>query len=265
MEATSHDWTQSHLQRAGQSLESLKTPDFCASCHQQFVPGTGIVAIDTLGEWHRSGYAAGTQPTTCVDCHMPDQGGGTRDHSIPGGNVYIAQTFGETDFAATVGKKLSSAIQLSASAAADGVHVLVMNTGAGHSFPTGVTDIREPWVEVQALDGNGALLATYGGPDSTGLVPLAAARLGMDIASSDGTLLYSHELTQATRIPFEHVVPAQGSLELRVPIPTNLPPTAVELDAVLLYRNVRTPYYQAATGGTGHAPDVEVARAAVGR
>ncbi|HEY8090849.1 MAG TPA: multiheme c-type cytochrome, partial [Polyangiaceae bacterium] len=138
MEATSHDWTQSHLARAGASLDYLKTPDFCASCHQQFVPGTGIVAIDTLGEWHASPFGSAASTTTCVGCHMPDLGGGTHDHAAPGGNVYIAQAFGETDFAKTVGKNLGTAIQLSASAAADGVHVLVMNTGSGHAFPTGV-------------------------------------------------------------------------------------------------------------------------------
>ncbi len=291
--ATSHDWTQDHLQRAGASLASLKTPDFCAGCHQQFVPGTGLQAINTLGEWQASPYAipatpadagveAGADPspetllslssagvsgtTTCVDCHMPDDGSGTHDHSAPGGNVYIAQTFNEADFATTVGQKLSSAIRLQASAAADGVHVLVMNVGAGHAFPTGVTDIREPYIEVQAIDATHALLATYGGPDSTGLIPLTASRLGMDIAASDGTILYQHELTQATRIPFERVLPAQTSMELVVPVPLALPPTAVELDAVLLYRNIRTPYYRAATGDpTGHAPDVEVARVAVGQ
>jgi hypothetical protein len=180
--------------------------------------------------------------------------------------VYIAQAFDEPDFATTVGKKLSSAIRLQASAAADGVHVLVMNVGAGHAFPTGVTDIREPWIEVQALDGGRTLLSTYGGPDSTGLVPLSAPRMGMDIAAADGTLLYRHELTQATRIPFERLLPAQTSIEVVVPVPLALPPGATELDAVLKYRNIRTQYYRAATDdATGHAPDVEVARAAVGQ
>jgi hypothetical protein len=146
------------------------------------------------------------------------------------------------------------------------VHVLVLNVGAGHAFPTGVTDIREPWVEVQALDGSQNLLATYGGPDSTGLVPLTAPRFGMDIAAADGTILYQHELTQATRIPFERLLPAQTSVEIVVPVPLALPPTATELDAVLKYRNVRTQYYRAATGdATGHAPDVEVVRVAVGQ
>ena len=273
LEATTHDWTQEHLHRASASLAALKTPDFCAGCHQQFVPGTGLQAINTLGEWQSSPYAipatvsAGTPgTTTCIDCHMADNGSGTHDHSAPGGNVYIAQTFDEPDFATTVGKKLSSAIRLQASSSADGVHVLVMNVGAGHAFPTGVTDIREPYVEVQALDAMQNVLATYGGPDSTGLIPPASPRMGMDIAAADGTLLYQHELTQATRIPFERLLPAQTSMVLVVPVPLALPPTAVELDAVLLYRNIRTQYYRAATGdSTGHAPDVEVARVAVGQ
>ncbi len=200
LEATTHDWTQEHLARASASLATLKTPDFCAGCHQQFVPGTGMPAISTLTEWQSSPYAVPATPadagadaeanvatsitptsvgtpgtTTCVDCHMPDNGSGTHDHSAPGGNVYIAQTFNEPDFATTVGKKLSSAVQLQASAAADGVHVLVMNVGAGHAFPTGVTDIREPYVEVQALDAMQNLLATYGGPDSTGAAPAGGA------------------------------------------------------------------------------------------
>ena len=142
----------------------------------------------------------------------------------------------------------------------------MLNSGAGHSFPTGVTDIREPWVEVQVLDGGGNIMAVYGGVDSTGLLPSSAARLGMDIAGADGGVLYHHELTEVTSVPFERLVPARGSIELVVALPETLPNTATELDAVLLYRNVRTPYYRAATGDmTGNAPDVEVARVQVGQ
>jgi DNA-binding beta-propeller fold protein YncE len=279
LETAAYDWTQAHLQRAGAQLAYLKTPDFCAGCHQQFVPGTGILGIDTLGEWQSSPFAsaAGALPVpggdgstllpsaspgkSCVDCHMPDVGGGLHDHSAPGGNVYVAQQFGEMDFGTTVAGKLASAIQLQAYYKNSKAHVTVMNVGAGHAFPTGVTDIREPWVELQALDSNKNVIARYGGPDSSGLVPLDAARFGMDIAQADGTILYHHELTSATRIPFARVVPAQGAVVVEVPVPTQLPGAFVEIDAVLYYRNVRTPYYRAATGDmTGHAPDVEVAR-----
>jgi hypothetical protein len=194
---------------------------------------------------------------------MPDDGAGLRDHSAAGGNVYVAQQFGEQDFATTVSKRLSSAIQLRAYFDVD-VHVTVMNVGAGHAFPTGVTDIREPWVELQALDMTGKVVGRYGGPDSTGLIPPNAARLGMDIAAADGTILYHHELTDTTRIPFARFVPAQGSIDVRVPIQGQLPGSFVELDAVLQYRNVRTQYYRAASGdANGHAPDVEVARTVV--
>jgi DNA-binding beta-propeller fold protein YncE len=260
MEATSHDWTQVHLQRGRASLETLRSPEFCAVCHQQFVPGTGILGIDTLGEWKASGSSS-----ACVDCHMPDDGTGTHDHAAPGGNVYVAQAFGEADFAATVKAKLGTAVQLQATVGTDGVHVLVMNVGAAHAFPTGVTDVREPYVVVQAVDAQQNVLATFGGPDTSGLVPASAARLGMDIAAADGTILYRHELTQATRVPFERVVPAGSAMELVVPLPDTLPTGATNLVAVLLYRNVRTTYYRAASGdANGQAPDVEVARALVG-
>jgi Cytochrome c554 and c-prime len=265
MEAAAHDWTQEHAKRAAATLDYLKSPDFCAVCHQQFVPGDGIVAIDTLHEWQASPFAASN--TTCVDCHVPDTGDNyTHDHSMPGGNVYAAKQFSETSFASTVQAKLASAVALNAQLGADGVHVVVMNTGAGHAFPTGVTDIREPWVEVQALDGQGNVLARYGGPDSTGLVPATAARLGMDIAAADGTILYRHELTDATRIPFQRLVPARGSVEVVVPLPSTLPAGEMQLKAVLYYRNVRTQYYRLATGNaSGTAPEVEVASTILGQ
>ncbi len=266
MEATSHDWTQAHAKRAAASLDYLKSPDFCAVCHQQFVPGDGIVAIDTMHEWQVSSFA--TSGTKCVDCHVPDTGDGyTHDHAMPGGNVFIAQKFAETSFASKVQAKLASAVTLHAELGNDGAaHVVVMNTGAGHAFPTGVTDIREPWVEVQAIDAGGSVLARYGGPDTSGVMPLGAARLGMDIAAADGTLLYRHELTDATRIPFQRVVPAQGSVEVVVPIPPALPANEAKLRAVLYYRNVRTQYYRLATGdASGSAPDVEVASTVIGQ
>ncbi len=261
MEAVSHDWTTDHIQRAADSLAYLKTVDFCAVCHQQFVPGNGISGIATLTEWKASPFAPGT---SCVDCHVTEVSPGVHDHSMPGGNVYVAQQFGETAFAQTVAAKLASAVTLQAFAALDGVHAVVLNTGAGHAFPTGVTDIREPWVEVHAIDTQGKVIQSYGSPDTTGLLPLATARFGMDIAGADGGLLYRHELTEATSIPFQRVVPAGQSVEVVIPTPTSLPAGAMGYEAVLYYHNVRTPYYRDATGDAGSsAPAVEVARVGV--
>jgi hypothetical protein len=154
-------------------------------------------------------------------------------------------------------------VQLDAKRVAAGVEVTVDNRGAAHSFPTGVTDIREPWVEVQQLvtEDDGKVVVHYGGPVD-GIVPLEAARLGSDIAGSDGGILYEHEVGEATRIPFDGRVAAGEARSLFVPVPDGIP--AASLRAVLYYRNVRTTYYRLATGDMlGHAPDVVVAQAPV--
>jgi hypothetical protein len=190
---------------------------------------------------------------------------GVADHTFLGGNVYLAMKNGETDLATRETMNLSSAFSLEAKKRTDGsVSVTVHNVGSGHDFPTGVTDIREPWVELQAVDGKGKALAHYGGPGADGLLPSGAARLGIDIAKADGTILLEHQLSLATRIPYDVRVSPKGSVVLSVTPPKNLPPGATGLDAVLLYHNVRTTYYRAATGDSkGSAPAVEVARVAV--
>jgi hypothetical protein len=91
LEATPHDWSQDHKAWALASLEKLRQPEFCGGCHMQFVPGTGLVAIGTLDEYHASTYAPATR---CVDCHMR-KSNGVADHRFPGGNVYMGQLFGD--------------------------------------------------------------------------------------------------------------------------------------------------------------------------
>ncbi len=270
-ESRGYDWTTAHKERASAGLETLRKPEFCGGCHQQFVPSGGIAAITTLDEWQRSPYAgsAGTPAQRCVDCHAPRTPGTSAnvnmpiaDHAMLGGNVWLATKFGDADFIARTKSKLASAVSLTASRGNGVVLVTVANLGAGHGFPTGVTDIREPWVEVEAVDAQGNPLARYGGPAPDGLIPLGAARFGLDVAKADGTLLLRHELSETTRIPFDRRIPAQGISAVAIPVPASLPAGTTKLDAVLKYRNVRTPYFRAATGDpSAAAPDVEVARA----
>jgi YVTN family beta-propeller protein len=265
IEASSHDWTVAHATRGAASLTTLRKPDFCGGCHQQFVPGTGLTAIATLTEHQGSAYAAAAAAggKSCVDCHMPIVNG-TADHRSPGGNVYFARTRGDADLEAAQTALLRRAISLQTTRSDGEVVVHVTNSGAGHAFPTGVSDIREPWLEVQALDTGGHVVARFGGPDAAGLIPAGAVRFGMDIAAADGTPLTNHQLSETTRVPFERRIAAKGTFVATIPIPTTLPDGTARLDAVLYYRNVRTPYFRAATGNpTAAAPDVEVARAEV--
>ena len=265
LQAASHDWTTDHKARALASLDKLRQPEFCGGCHQQFVPGTGLVAIGTLDEYHASQYAGGRR---CIDCHMPKENG-VADHHFPGGNVYLGQMFGDDALVKSQTANLSQAVSLQAQRVSGGVLVTVSNIGAGHGFPTGVTDIREPWVELQAKKADGSVVH-IGGPNSDkDLLPPGAARLGIDIAKPDGTILYEHELSEASRIAFDVRVPAGEAQALFVALPPTV--TAdMPLDAVLLYRNVRTTYYRAAAAAeadagdpSGAAPTVEVARTQV--
>jgi len=264
LEATKHDWTQEHAASAKASLATLTQPEFCGGCHTQFVPGSGLIAIGTLPEYRASPYSPSTR---CVDCHMPQMGqSGVFDHRLPGGNVYLSNYIGSPDLTKAQIGNLTHVVTLAARKVGGGVLVTITNGGAGHSFPTGVTDIREPWVEVQAYDGSGRLVGEYGGPgaNSTDLLPPAAARLGTDIAQADGTILLQHELSLATRVPYDVRVPAGESQSLFVPVPPSLPAGTASLDAVLYYRNVRTTYFRYATGeSNGAAPTTEMARVTV--
>ena len=263
LEAVSYDWTQDHRVRAAADLELLKKPQFCAGCHQQFTPGTAVSTITTYSEWQGSAFAAGTSPLACVDCHMPSTTNGF-DHGFVGGNVYLATAFADADFVARTTAKLQSAMSLSATRSGTSVAVTVTNKGAGHSFPTGVTDIREPWVELDAIDATGAILARYGGVDANGLLPSSAARFGIDIAAADGGILELHQLSETTAIPFDRRVPAGGSVTVTLTAPDALPTGAAALQATLYYHNVRTSYYRAATGDdAGAAPLVTVASTVV--
>ena len=260
LEASAHDWTTDHKAWGLASLDKLRQPEFCGGCHQQFVPGTGLITIGTLGEY-RAGPYAGT--ARCIDCHMPKNAHGAADHHFPGGNVYLSTHFHDDALHQEQTQELSKVLSLEAQRIAGGVLVTVRNRGIGHGFPTGVTDLREAWVELQpiATDGGLPVLAPIGGPGADGLLAPGAARLGTDIATPDGTILYGHEVSEATCIPFDVRVPAGEAQALFVALPSGMPAGVAALDAVLYFRNVRTTFYRAASGdANGAAPAVEVAR-----
>lgn len=262
LEASSHDWTKDHKDWAKASLATLRDPRFCGGCHMQFVPGTGLQpAFATLAEWQASpfGDTPGHQ-TLCVDCHMPQTGSGA-DHRAVGGNLYMGQRIGAADLLADQKAKLQSFMQLQATRTGSQVTVQVFDRGSGHAFPTGVSDLREAWVELQALDASGKLLARLGGTDDSGLLPPSAARLGTDLAGADGKVLLRHELSFATHIPFDRRAMPQKALALTLTVPSSLPAGTSELDAVLFYRNVRTDYFRAAlASATAVPPETELAR-----
>jgi predicted CXXCH cytochrome family protein len=259
LQATAHDWTKDHKAWALASLDKLRQPSFCAGCHQQFVPGTGLLGISTVSEYEAGPFAG---KTLCVDCHMPKTDG-VADHRAAGGNVYMGQAIGDATLVQEQKAHVLGVLSVDASQVEGGVLVTLRNVGAGHDFPTGVTDIRQPWVQIEAKDASGQPAGKYGAPDpTTNLLPPGAARLGIDIAQADGTILLKHELSRTTRFPFDVRIPSGEAQSLFVPVPAQ--PAGTSLEAVVIYGVVRPTYYQAAVGQpNAPAPSIEIARVPV--
>ncbi len=255
-----HDWTQDHKAWGTASLERLRKPEFCAGCHDEFVPGVGLRLMSTLAEYESSPLAATKR---CVDCHMSTTGG-VADHRIPGGNVYVGARWGDDAMVADERKQLTTALKLHAERVADGVDVVASVDALAHGFPGGVSDIREAWVEVQAVDGVGHMVASWGGPIADGTVPMSAARLGVDLGLGDGAIALHHELSEVTHVPYSGRILPTAPRTFHVVVPSALPVGAIAFDAVVKMRALRTTYFRFATGvPSAIAPETEMARTRV--
>jgi hypothetical protein len=132
--------------------ELYATPTFCAACHEATSPVNGLPVMTTYSEWQASRFNSGdpTTTVTCQGCHFADgRHGELRQEDL------LA--------AATVNLVLE----------ADGddgliAQVTVANTGAGHSLPTGATELQQVWLTVVATDASGREIFVSGGVDGYG-------------------------------------------------------------------------------------------------
>lgn len=149
-----------------------ETAEFCGSCHDVYHPVNGLLLEATYTEWKAGPYAA--QGIVCQDCHMTPgpgvtkpypgkaaAGGPDREHiyqmTFVGGNVGL----GKADLAE---ERLKAAAELTldvpeiVESGDVGLTTTITNVGAGHYLPTGLTEFREMWLEVTAVDASGTEL-----------------------------------------------------------------------------------------------------------
>jgi len=176
------------LQRLGGAAHSeammkrplMQDPLFCASCHQQLSDDSNEddeAEPGQFGEWSRSHFSdrEGGTYKTCQDCHMPlvtandpaATDGKVHSHRFVGSNHAHALAAGLEEQAQLVLENLQNAVEMDLREAANQdrpghlvVEVSVTNTGSGHHFPTGVTDIKEAWLEVVATRDGQRLFAS---------------------------------------------------------------------------------------------------------
>jgi len=149
-----------------------ETAEFCGACHNVDHPGNGMHLETTYTEWKEGPYAE--QGIVCQDCHMTPgpgvtkpnagtaaAGGPQRQHiytmTFVGGNVGLgdAQLAEERlKAAATLEITVNDVV---APGASEDVTVKVTNSGAGHGLPTGLTEVRQMWLEVTAIAEDGTV------------------------------------------------------------------------------------------------------------
>jgi hypothetical protein len=204
---------------------ALATGQVCQSCHQFTI--NGVAVQDTWNEWRTSSFAR--QGTTCQSCHFPSSGdpktlepgeiavGRSRDHvwkhALGGGSTTVA---GRASSNVTY---LKNSLKLEATRTNSTLEVKVSNIGVGHSIPTGVTDLRELWLEVTALDSSGKIMLSSGVQDAAGVLPRDTRLFHATLLDARGRKLEQHDIWRVAKLGVDTRIPANGSRLERFVLP----------------------------------------------
>lgn len=232
--------------------ELLTKSEFCGMCHDVTHPDNKLPLEATYTEWKASPYA--TQGIQCQDCHMTPGPGVTKPNpgtAVVGGparpHIFTHQFVGgnATSLASPEHQNLATA-QLRAAAslaitppasAAPGsdmdLQVTVNNTGAGHYLPTGLTEVREMWLDVTVTDAAGKTIYRSGEIDEEGVVDPQAVMYQTLFKDKDGQT--THKPWLADEILSDKRIPPMGSMteKYSVPVPSG---TAVPLKIMVTLR-----------------------------
>ncbi|MDH4140154.1 MAG: hypothetical protein OEV43_06235, partial [Coriobacteriia bacterium] len=215
-----------------------QSAEFCGSCHNVDHPGDPNLHLEaTYTEWENSPYAK--EGIVCQDCHMTPgpgvtkpypgtaaAGGPQRDHiylmTFVGGNVGLGDSVLAEErlkAAATLGV---SAPEVVANGEKAMIEVMLTNSGAGHYLPTGLTEVRQMWLVVEAHD------------DAGGVEEIGRHVFGTTLQDAEGNSPV--ELWDATAIATDDRIPPKESVTdtFEVTMPEG---SEVELVATLYYRS----------------------------
>lgn len=155
---------------------------YCASCHDEFTPGSGSKIVSTFKEWQESSFNNPEDPAkhkTCIDCHMTfleneklsalqgqsTSGGKVKKdvkvHYFSGSNHFLSGLKSEVHEDQTI-QLLKTSAKLDVDFKENKLLVGVTNIGAGHHLPTGVSDFRELWLDITVKNRNGEVIFESG-------------------------------------------------------------------------------------------------------
>ncbi|HEY4103074.1 MAG TPA: hypothetical protein VGM44_04250, partial [Polyangiaceae bacterium] len=164
----------------------LASSNLCGSCHD-IVNGHGVSLERTFSEWQGSVFSHAPGGSTCGQCHLDQspelekaaQSSGaplrhTHAHDMPGVDLAL-QDFPEADaqetrVQAALNSTLQSALCVRGVGSAEQLLVVLDNVAAGHAFPSGATQDRRAWVELEAYRA-GAVIYQSGAATTDGVTP----------------------------------------------------------------------------------------------
>jgi cytochrome c1 len=244
--------------------------EFCGLCHNVSHASNKLPLEQTFDEWRNSPYNTGNPETTvnCQDCHMrqkpgfpstgkterPENPGKSADngplrkhtwtHYFIGANAIATKLQGSDVHAQMAIERLKHAADLelikSSSYKKGGlssIEIKVINSGAGHYLPTGLTEVRQMWLSVAITDAKGKTIFRSGSLDKNGSIDDGAVIYYTQLGNIKGEPVLNVAL--ADRILYDHRIPPKGYLieKYAFQIPSDaVSPFTVE--AALKYRSV---------------------------
>ncbi|MFN3467854.1 MAG: multiheme c-type cytochrome, partial [Candidatus Brocadiales bacterium] len=179
--------------------------EFCGSCHDVSHAGSHLAVEQTYTEWRLGPYNTANPATTvhCQDCHMrqrpgvpstgsterPDNpgfaatknvGGIERPHIwthyyVGGTSLVLGPSAQEPERQKMAEDRLKNAARVELITPNDvkpgellRFRVIVENVGAGHYIPTGLTEVRQMWLDVTVTDAEGKVAYRSGEVDEKG-------------------------------------------------------------------------------------------------
>lgn len=234
----------------------------CGTCHDVKHVAFGTDLETTYTEWKNGPYNSPDpeKHVSCQGCHMyqrpgvpatgstarPDNPGSAAadakqrphifTHYFVGGNSGVPEMFNAKDKSAMAVERLKHAADIFlVMMDAHTARVVVTNTGAGHSLPTGLGDLRQMWIEVTLTDNAGKTVFQTGVPDQNNELPQDTVMFNTIFGDGLGNpvinMAQAKEILSDTRIPV-------GQSAVRLFNLKTKPQQGYTLTARLLYRSM---------------------------
>ncbi len=253
--------------------------EFCGMCHDVKHPFNGLALESTYTEWKEGPY---NETTPCQHCHMTPgvtkfvpnpgraaAGGPIREniftHYFVGGNSMLPGILGSPEHERFANERLRSAARLDIESIdlvnenVD-IRIRVTNTGAGHKLPTGLTEARLIWLDIDVRDASGKKIFRSGGMDEHGYVDHNAVKYHTVFGDANGTptekVWLAEKILSDNRIPpkgysiqyFNFTVPADTQKPVTIMTRLNYVSASQELSDLLFGQGkVRPPVIEMAS------------------